>query len=212
MNRMILSIFCTFFFISGCSNSSEEAYASIIIIDGKEYVGQELLTDNTFTVKEKVGEVKKQLDIDTMPKENWSSNAYEEGSDVYSVNEKDNIFLIEEHDNKYQILAEEAKDKQLSNNQDDTSTINKDGYDDARKSAWDFVKEKSWDDWAEENWQSANVTKTIADNNYELLDSTYEGTKVLLVSFEDKENLVIGTPPILIDPNTNKVIGYMLVE
>lgn len=108
MNRVIISVLCVLFFITGCSNSSEEAYASILIIDGKKYVGQELLTDNKFTVKEKVGEVKKQLD--TMPKEDWSSNAYEEGSEVYSVNEKDNIFLIEEHDNKYQILAEKAKD------------------------------------------------------------------------------------------------------
>lgn len=96
-----------------------------------------------------------------------------------------------------------------SNNQDNVNSTNEDSYDYARESAWNFVKEKGWDDAAKENGQSVNITKTIADNNYELLDNTYEGKEVLLVSFEDKENVVVGTPPILIDTNTNKVIGYM---
>ncbi|OKL35302.1 hypothetical protein [Domibacillus mangrovi] len=99
-----------------------------------------------------------------------------------------------------------------SNNQDDMNAINNDGYDDVRESAWDFLNDKGWDDRIQENWQSANVTKTIADNSYELLDNDYEGKEVLLVSFEDKENLVLGTSPILMDPNTNKVIGYMPSE
>lgn len=99
-----------------------------------------------------------------------------------------------------------------SNNQDNMNAINKDGYDDARESAWDFVKEKGWDDRAEENWQSANVTKTIADNNSEFLDNDYEEKELLLISFKDKENVVLGTPSILIAPDTNKVIGYMPSE
>ncbi|ARK25037.1 hypothetical protein SporoP37_10515 [Sporosarcina sp. P37] len=36
--------------------------------------------------------------------------------------------------------------------------------------------------------------------------------EVLTVSFEDAENVVTGTPQILIDPNTYKVIGYMPTE
>lgn len=87
-----------------------------------------------------------------------------------------------------------------------------DGYDEVRKIAWDFVKEKGWDDTAKENWQSAEVTKVVVTNNYDLLDEKYEGKEVLSISFEDKENSVVGTPLILIDTDINKVIGYMLSE
>ena len=51
-----------------------------------------------------------------------------------------------------------------------------------------------------------------ADDSYELLDETYEGKEVLSVSFEDKKNVVVGTPLILVAPDTNEVIGYMLGE
>ncbi|HJF32112.1 MAG TPA: hypothetical protein K8V56_10115 [Sporosarcina psychrophila] len=88
----------------------------------------------------------------------------------------------------------------------------KDSYDEVRKIAWDFVVDKGWNDTAKENWQSAKVTKVVVENNYELLDDTHEAEEALSVSFEDKENVVVGTPLILIDTNTNKVIGYMLSE
>ena len=80
---------------------------------------------------------------------------------------------------------------------------------DIKTVAWGFIEEKGWDTNANVNWQGAKVTETIADNSYELLDSNYEGREVLSVSFEDKENVVIGTPLILVDPTTKKVIGYM---
>ncbi|MGG3452301.1 YobA family protein [Domibacillus aminovorans] len=96
-----------------------------------------------------------------------------------------------------------------SNNQDDVNTTNKDSDDYAREIAWDFVKETGWDDGVKEEWQRAKVTKTIADNNYQFLGKAYkdnyEGKEALFVSFE-------GAPSILIDPNTNKVIGYKLLE
>lgn len=44
------------------------------------------------------------------------------------------------------------------------------------------------------------------------MDKTYEGREVLLVTFEDKENVVVGTPLILLDSETNHVVGYMLGE
>ena len=83
---------------------------------------------------------------------------------------------------------------------------------DIKTVAWEFIKEKGWDANAKEDWQGAEVTETIADNSYELLDNNYEGKEVLSVSFEDKENVVIGTPLILVDPTTKKVIGYLLGE
>lgn len=96
-----------------------------------------------------------------------------------------------------------------SNKQDIENTNDTDNYGDVRAIAWEFVNEKGWNDRAKEDWQSAKVKKTIADNSYELLDKTYDGKEVLTVSFEDKDNVVIGTPSILVDLNTNEVIGYM---
>ncbi|WP_214483786.1 hypothetical protein [Bacillus sp. SM2101] len=105
------------------------------------------------------------------------------------------------------LLLEGCSDNQNAKNQSEI-----DGYIEARESAWNFVKEKGWYDTAKDNWQSAGVTKVVVNNNYELLDKTYEGKEVLSVSFEDKENSIVGAPLILIEPYTNKVIGYMPSE
>ena len=99
-----------------------------------------------------------------------------------------------------------------SNNQDVGNITDTDSYENVRKIAWEFIEEKGWNDAAKEGWQSAKVKKMIADNSYELLDKTYEGKEVLIVSFEDKENVVVGTPLILVDPDLNVVIGYMAGE
>ena len=99
-----------------------------------------------------------------------------------------------------------------SNNQDVGNIADTDNYEKVREVAWEFIKEKGWNDTAKEGWKSAEVKKIIADNRYELLDKTYEGKEILSVSFEDKEYVVVGTPVILVDPDTNKVIGYMAGE
>ncbi|MGD7051691.1 MULTISPECIES: hypothetical protein [Bacillaceae] len=99
-----------------------------------------------------------------------------------------------------------------SNNQNEENQSETDSYNEVREVAWDFTKDKGWDDTAKGNWQSAEVRKVIVDNNYEFLDKTYEGKEALSVSFEDKENTVVGTPLVLIDIDTNKVIGYMPSE
>jgi hypothetical protein len=96
-----------------------------------------------------------------------------------------------------------------SNNQDVGNITDTDSYEKVREVAWEFIEEKGWNDTAKEGWQSAKVKKIIADNSYELLDKTYEGKEILTVSFEDKENVVVGTPLILVDPDLNEVIGYI---
>ena len=78
-----------------------------------------------------------------------------------------------------------------------------------REIAWNFLKEQGWNESAEEEWKSATVTKIIVNGDYELLDKSYDGKEVLSVSFKDKENVVEGTPIILVDANRDKVIGYM---
>lgn len=99
-----------------------------------------------------------------------------------------------------------------SNNQVVGNATDSDDYGKVREVAWKFIQAKGWSATAKEDWQSAKVNKTIADNSYELLDKTYEGKEILTVSFEDKEDVVIGTPLILVDSETNEVIGYMKGE
>ncbi len=99
-----------------------------------------------------------------------------------------------------------------SNYQEVGNITDTDSYDKVREVAWEFIEEKGWNDTAKEGWKSARVKRIIADNSYELLDKTYERKEVLSVSFEDKENVVVGTPLILVDPILNEVIGYMAGE
>ncbi len=99
-----------------------------------------------------------------------------------------------------------------SGNQNEEKQSQTDNYNEVRETAWNFVKEKGWHTTAKGNWRSAEVTKVVANKNYELLDKNQEGREALSVSFEEKKNSVVGIPVILIDPNTNKVIGYMPSE
>lgn len=100
-----------------------------------------------------------------------------------------------------------------SNGNESKNNSQTNAYDNVREIAWEYMKVKDWDDKARGNWQSAKVTEYIVDKGYEhLLDNNYEGKEVLKINFEDKENLVIGTPAILIDPKTDKVIGYISTE
>lgn len=97
-----------------------------------------------------------------------------------------------------------------SNGKESKNNGQTNAYDKVREIAWEYMKDNDWDDKASGNWQSAKVTEYIVDKGYEhLLVNSYEGKEVLKISFEDKENLVVGTPAILIDPKTDKVIGYI---
>jgi hypothetical protein len=99
-----------------------------------------------------------------------------------------------------------------SNAQDVAKPSNEDGYELIRKAAWEFIQEKEWSESAKGNWQNAKVELIIADDKYEMLTTQYEGKEVAAVSFQDKENVVIGTPLILVDLDTNEVVGYMPSE
>lgn len=87
-----------------------------------------------------------------------------------------------------------------------------DDFGEVKAVAWEFVNEKGWNQMAKEEWQNATVTEIVVDENYELLDPSFEGKEVLSVSFQDKEDAVVGTPSILVDQNNKEVVGYMLSE
>ncbi|WP_422123326.1 hypothetical protein DHX103_00500 [Planococcus sp. X10-3] len=98
-----------------------------------------------------------------------------------------------------------------SSNVDSQSEV--DDYNKAREAAWIFIDENGWNDTAKkENWQNAKVTTVIADGDYELLDLSYEGEEALAIVFEEIENAVVAPPKILVDAETNKVVGYMPSE
>lgn len=59
-------------------------------------------------------------------------------------------------------------------------------YMNIREMAWNFLKEKGWNDRAKKEWKSATVTKVIVNEEYELLDESYDGKEVFSVSFKDK--------------------------
>ena len=80
---------------------------------------------------------------------------------------------------------------------------------DAREVAWEFLKEKGWDYTATGDWESAVIKKTIAEEKYELIDESYVGKLVFSVTFEDQDNVVVGTPIVLVDFDTHEVIGYI---
>ncbi|ARF14697.1 hypothetical protein [Sporosarcina ureae] len=100
-----------------------------------------------------------------------------------------------------------CSNKQVIENSNDM-----DSYEDVKAAAWEFLKEEGWQDQARDDLQSAKVKEVIVDNKYILLDKAYDGKEVLSVSFEDVDNAVTGTPLILVDSNTNKVIAYMPTE
>lgn len=142
---------------------------------------------------------------------------------LFSTN-KDKVELVIMDESKYAQLnkSESAKlfelitDGKLLYESNTFQTITNDSdkynYEEIKTIAYEFIKEKGWIATVKGDWKDAEVKETIADDSYELLDNNYEGEKVLSVSYEDKENVVMGTPIILVDPTIKKVIGYMLGE
>ena len=100
-----------------------------------------------------------------------------------------------------------CSDKPISENQ-----LKTDSYNGVREAAWFYVKNNGWDQTAKENWQSATVEEVVVNNHYSLVDESYRGKEALAVSFEEKENVVIAPPVILVDIKTNEVIGFMPSE
>jgi hypothetical protein len=102
-----------------------------------------------------------------------------------------------------------------SANEEATVTVEKnDGqYDYVKEMAWEFIKERQWEHTTNKDWKSAVVEEGIVKEGYELLtDDIYVGKKVWMVTFQDKENLVTGTPVILVDLSSNEVVGFIASE
>lgn len=70
--------------------------------------------------------------------------------------------------------------------------------------------QNQWEKWTNGDWEHAKVTAyTVNKRQAQLLNEQYIGKKVLRVEFENLENTAAGAPVILVDQETNKVIGYI---
>ncbi|WP_404407993.1 hypothetical protein [Jeotgalibacillus malaysiensis] len=87
-----------------------------------------------------------------------------------------------------------------------------DHYPEAKEAAWTFLKNQGWDDTVAGDWKRAEVREITADESHHLLEDAYRGKDALYVIFKNKENLTNGTPNILVDPETNEVMGYTATE
>lgn len=99
-----------------------------------------------------------------------------------------------------------------STTEDAVNDSSEDSYELVKEAAWEFVEVKGWSLSAKRNWQDAKVEIIITDQSYELLDTQFEGKEVAMVSFQNKDNVVVGTPLILVDLDSHQVVGYMPSE
>ncbi len=111
MKKIIGTLSVILALMSGCSPGTQEiTYPAIVKFNGEEYYAHGAVENNEFTVKEKIGEVRKRVDVDKELKEEWSSNSFDVGTEIYSSNEKENVFLFKDYDGVYRTLTKEAKD------------------------------------------------------------------------------------------------------
>jgi PBP1b-binding outer membrane lipoprotein LpoB len=82
--------------------------------------------------------------------------------------------------------------------------FDKDSYDPVREAAWKFVEEKAWNG-REEDWKKAIVETRMVDSSFEMLEKSYQGREVVTVTLEN----ALAAPLIIVDPDTNEVIGYI---
>ncbi|WP_144841274.1 hypothetical protein [Metaplanococcus flavidus] len=82
----------------------------------------------------------------------------------------------------------------------------------AQKAAWDYIVERDWNKNVQAGEQDVEVREVKVDSNYELLDESYIGERVLSISFEGDGKLVTEIPTIIVDSDTNEVVGYIPSE
>ncbi|AQQ53483.1 hypothetical protein [Planococcus lenghuensis] len=84
-----------------------------------------------------------------------------------------------------------------------------DGFQEAREAAWLYVQEE--EEWTEalepKDRQTAEVSEVVASKYDEYTDKNFTGDEVLLVTFERED--IIAAKHVLVDPETNTVVGEM---
>lgn len=95
-----------------------------------------------------------------------------------------------------------------------SESLNSSGeYLEIKKNAWDYLVENDWESSASKKLEEAIVEEVILkEREANLLNDSFIGKEILKVTFQEKENQVLSPPQILINPENNKVIGYISSE
>lgn len=133
---LIFSISLLLIGILGCQSKEEnegKSKAILLNIDGEVFIGQKIVTGENFkisdlsealiehtniedkkvTIGEKVGTV--ELKEDKYPKKNLSSNYFEVGTEIYNLNENEDILLAKTGKYEYHALLKTNYDKEKYN-------------------------------------------------------------------------------------------------
>ncbi|WP_290770441.1 MULTISPECIES: hypothetical protein [Exiguobacterium] len=79
------------------------------------------------------------------------------------------------------------------------------------KSAVTYLNNMDWLP-TDENGRQATIQSIIVDNRYDLVDSRFEGTRAWLVTFPPDSQRTVEIPQVLVEPQSNEVIGHLLSE
>ncbi|EIM05810.1 hypothetical protein A1A1_14269 [Planococcus antarcticus DSM 14505] len=116
MKHYFIYILLCLMIVSGCSSEAQEgnnvateeaSYVGFVNIEGENYSAHEFAENGEYTIVEELGEIKKKVPAEEIPKENLTSNYFEEGTKVFSVKEDPEIFLVKdlvEGQDKYHIM------------------------------------------------------------------------------------------------------------
>lgn len=90
MKRFVLSLSSLILLaaITSACGESSNSYASILIYDQQQYIGENLISLNEYPDKELVGTVSEQTGLDEMPRKNFSSNELSVGTKIYALGDK----------------------------------------------------------------------------------------------------------------------------
>ena len=112
MKKWLLLLICIAF-LSACHHTKETTkkselcgYGPMMVINGKQYL--RLPVKETFKLDKELGKIQEKIAEKFHPEDNFSSNALEVGSTIYSVKEHSNYLLAKTEDNQY-LLFEEIK-------------------------------------------------------------------------------------------------------
>jgi hypothetical protein len=69
-------------------------------------------------------------------------------------------------------------------------------------------------DWLpnDEDGKQATIQSITVDDRFELVDSSFEGTRAWLVTFPSDSQRTVEIPQVLVESKSNEVIGYLPSE
>lgn len=78
--------------------------------------------------------------------------------------------------------------------------------------AWETLRQQGWRDTAKGNLRQGKITQSTAGDDIEWFNESYKGERVHVVQFEDIQNVVTGTPKIVLDGKEKEVVGFIPTE